>query len=467
MKLIYEKSRPDGRRTRSPGTTCRRRRSLPSSACRAAAASGDGRVRARAPLHGADHSQLRRRHRLLSARLLHDEAQPARERGRRPLPRLRRPPPAAGGGRRAGRARAHVAAPGDPRGGLRPGRGVAPAGSGIAGRADGPHAHARVLRRPRRGRPEAADRRAGYRPRHESGERDDGRLRARAGGNGRSRQHRPRGSPRKGRRVDGRPHAHEPVDARAFRRGDRRGDSGSSTEPARSCTTTARTSMPSAASRGPATWASTSSTSTSTRRSRSRTAAADPAVGRSPFAACWSRFCPCRRSFATATDSARLRPAEDDRQGAGLLGPVRRLRPLVRVHPVVRAGAPRDVRGGGAQRELPARAAARLVRPAVRPPLHARVRALRAHAEARARHHRARRREAAHGLRVPSADDLLPARRAGGADDRADGDRGEGDARRVRRSDAGDRRTRPATTPSCCARRRTLSPSAASTRSRP
>ena len=36
----------------------------------------------------------------------------------------------------------------------------------------------------------------------------------------------------------------------------------------------------------------------------------------------------------------RLRPAEDDRQGARLLRPVRRLRPLVRVHPRVRARAP-------------------------------------------------------------------------------------------------------------------------------
>ena len=66
------------------------------------------------------------------------------------LPGLRRPPPAAGGGGRAGRARAHVAAAGDPRRGLRPRRGVAPAGRGLPGRADRPHAHARVLRRPRR-----------------------------------------------------------------------------------------------------------------------------------------------------------------------------------------------------------------------------------------------------------------------------------------------------------------------------
>ena len=75
---------------------------------------------------------------------------------------------------------------------------------------------------------------------------------------------------------------------------------------------------------------------------------------------------------------ARPRPAEDDRPGARLHRPVRRLRPLVRVHPRVRPAAARDVRGGRAERELPARAAARRLRPAVRPALHARVRPLRA-----------------------------------------------------------------------------------------
>src|SRR5581483_7228286 len=45
-------------------------------------------------------------------------------------------------------------------------------------------------------------------------------------------------------------------------------------------------------------------------------------------------------------------------------------------------------------------------------------------------------REAADGLRLPPADDLFPARRAGSADDRADRERGEGDAGRVlRRAD--------------------------------
>ena len=61
-------------------------------------------------------------------------------------------------------------------------------------------------------------------------------------------------------------------------------------------------------------------------------------------------------------------------------------------------------------------------------------------AEARARLHRARRRQAADGLRLPPADDLLPARRARGADDRADRDRERRSARRVLRGDARDRR---------------------------
>ena len=55
---------------------------------------------------------------------------------------------------------------------------------------------------------------------------------------------------------------------------------------------------------------------------------------------------------------ARLRPAALDRQGAGLLGAVRRLRPLVRVHACLGARPARDERDRGAERELPAGAAA-------------------------------------------------------------------------------------------------------------
>ena len=128
---------------------------------------------------------------------------------------------------------------------------------------------------------------------------------------------------------------------------------------------------------------------------------------------------------------ARLRPAAVDRQGARVHRPVRRLRPLLRVHSRIRAGAARDERGRGAERELHARALEGRVRAAVRPPVHARVRAQRAQPEARARDQRARRRQAADGLRLPSADGVLPAGRPRGADDRADGVGGEGDARRV------------------------------------
>ena len=140
---------------------------------------------------------------------------------------------------------------------------------------------------------------------------------------------------------DGRAHAHEPVDARAVRREHRGDRARSSTAPARSCTTTARTSTPSAASRGPATWASTSCTSTCTRRSRSRTAAAAPAAARSRCAKMLEPFLPVP-AVVRNEDGAfapRLRPAEDDRQGARLHRAVRRLRPLVRVHPHVRAAA--------------------------------------------------------------------------------------------------------------------------------
>ena len=82
---------------------------------------------------------------------------------------------------------------------------------------------------------------------------------------------------------------------------------------------------------------------------------------------------------------ARPRPAEVDRPRARVRRAVRRLRARVRVHARVRAGAEGDVRGRGAERELPPRAAEGRLRPPVRPALHARVRALGAEPEARAR----------------------------------------------------------------------------------
>ena len=118
----------------------------------AAEAAGGPGERARAALHRARRPELRHRHGLLSARLLHDEAQPARERAGRRAAGLPRPPPAPGGRGRPGRAGADVGAAADPRRGRGAPRGDAPAGGRLAGRADGPDADARLVRRARRAR---------------------------------------------------------------------------------------------------------------------------------------------------------------------------------------------------------------------------------------------------------------------------------------------------------------------------
>ena len=67
----------------------------------------------------------------------------------------------------------------------------------------------------------------------------------------RAREHRRRRPAREGRRAHRGADAHEPVDARALRREHQGDRARSSTAPARSCTTTARISTPSAGSRGP------------------------------------------------------------------------------------------------------------------------------------------------------------------------------------------------------------------------
>ncbi|TML24300.1 MAG: aminotransferase class V-fold PLP-dependent enzyme [Actinobacteria bacterium] len=136
---------------------------------------------------------------------------------------------------------------------------------------------------------------------------------------------------------------------------------------------------------------------------------------------------------------ARLRRPEVDRSGPRVRRAVRRLRPVLRLHARLRSRAQRDVRGGGAECELRPCRPQRRLRAALRPALHARVRALGAQPQARARRHGARRREAADGLRHPSADRLLPSRRARSPHDRTDRDGAQGAARRIRRGDAPDR----------------------------
>ncbi len=137
MELIYEKSKPGRRASTLPALRPAGGRGARGAAPRRAAAPARARrAGGRPPLHRALDPQLRDRHRLLPARQLHDEAQPARQRARRDAAGLQGSPPAPGGGRRAGCARADVAPAGDPAGGRRPRRVLAPAGRRLAGRAD-------------------------------------------------------------------------------------------------------------------------------------------------------------------------------------------------------------------------------------------------------------------------------------------------------------------------------------------
>ena len=97
MKLIYERSRPAAARAACPTRACPAAE-VPAelAACGAAAPARDRRARARPPLHRALDAHVRDRHGLLSARLVHDEVQPARQRARGGARRVPRPAPAPG-----------------------------------------------------------------------------------------------------------------------------------------------------------------------------------------------------------------------------------------------------------------------------------------------------------------------------------------------------------------------------------
>ena len=230
----------------------------------------------------------------------------------------------------------------------------------------------------------------------------------------RARQHRPRRPARQGRRAHGRPDADEPLDARAVRREHRarsreifHGGRGAHVlrrrEPERRLRHLAAR----------ATWASTSCTINLHKTFSQPHGGGGPGGG--PVAVRERpRAVPARagrrRATATASGSTTTGPRSIGKV-RGFARPVRRLRPLLRVHAHVGPGSARDARGRRAERELPARAAARRLRAAV-----STVSACtssssrRAGAQARARRHRARRRQAADGLRLPPADGLLPAR---------------------------------------------------------
>ena len=125
----------------------------------AAAAAGVQRARDRAPLREPVEAQLRSGLGLLSARLVHDEAQPAPARARRGAARPLAAAPAAGPAPRAGCAGAHVRAAGGAGGDRRTAARLAAAVGRIARRARRRAADARLPRRSRRGAHEGARRR--------------------------------------------------------------------------------------------------------------------------------------------------------------------------------------------------------------------------------------------------------------------------------------------------------------------
>jgi glycine dehydrogenase subunit 2 len=132
--------------------------------------------------------------------------------------------------------------------------------------------------------------------------------------------------------------------------------------------------------------------------------------------------------------------------GAGPVGVGERLLPYLPTPRVLRLddGTFRlerpDERTTSIGRELPQVTSRRDVRPAVRPPVQARVRGVRREPEGAHRRAHVGRRKAAHRLRLPPADDLLPADRGRGDAHRTDRDRVGRDARRVRRRARRDRR---------------------------
>src|SRR5262249_858491 len=121
--------------------------------------------------------QLRDRRRLLPARLVHDEAQPAHQRAGRRAARVPRPAPAAAAGGSAGHAPRALRPRRDAGRDRRPARDDAPAGGRRPRRADRPDARAGIPRRAGGGRTAPARAHPGLRARHEPGLGDARRIR--------------------------------------------------------------------------------------------------------------------------------------------------------------------------------------------------------------------------------------------------------------------------------------------------
>ena len=224
-QTIFEKSKPGRRAAVLPAAEVPEpplEELIPAEAAarRAAAPARGRRAGDRPPLQPALAPQLRPRHRLLPARLLHDEAQPAAQRAGRGAARPRPPAPGAGPEARPGGAGADVAAAGVAGGDLRPAARQPAALGRLARRARRPAADPRLPRRPRR----SADQGAGARhlARHQPGLGDDGRLRDRQGRDRRARRGRDGRPAGQGRRRGRLPDADQPQHARPLRREHRR-----------------------------------------------------------------------------------------------------------------------------------------------------------------------------------------------------------------------------------------------------
>ena len=148
----------------------------------------------------------------------------------------------------------------------------------------------------------------------------------------------------------------------------------------------------------------------------------------------------CRRRACCAQDDGtfRLERPEERPSSIGRLrsfaGQHRGPRARVCLHPGPRRQRPaRGQRRRRARGQLPASRASRIPSTSVRPAVQARIRRVGRRHQGADRGSHARYREAAHRLRLPSADHLLPVDRRGRDAHRADRDRIGRDARRLRR----------------------------------
>ena len=357
-------------------------------------------------------AELRRRHRLLPARQLHDEVQPAGERGRRAG--CRASPaciPYQPVGTVQGIARAACTAcrrrwprsPGLPRVTLQP-------AAGAHGELTGAACASARTTRPTATRASASHPR--LRARHEPGDGGDVRLRGharfRATTEAASTSTRcgPRStptSPRSCSRTRTRSACSTRTSSRSRRWCTRR---------ARWRTATARTSTRSWARRARATWASTPCTSTCTRRSPRRTAAADPAPAPSRVRE-RARAVPARPARARGAMMAASSFARPERSIGRVRSFFGNVGVLVRAYAYIRALGGDGLSEVAEQAVLSANYLKERLKGACDLPydrtcMHEFVLSGGAH-EARARRAHARRREAAARLRLPPADGLLPA----------------------------------------------------------